>query len=291
MKLKQLLQKKGLSVRNIVLLAVILGVYTALMALIPITKDTSFADITISFEVWILFGVIIIMNSSSPKDSALKCFLFFLVSQPIVYLLQVPFSLMKWEIFNYYKYWFVWTILTIPMGFLGFYLKKNKWWGLVILFPILVFLGFHYSNFLKEMLFIFPRHLLSTIFCFLSMLFYPFYIFQNKLLRKCGCVISVLIIICMTIYSLSNRISYSTDILASGGSMNVLFDDSYKVYFEDSSMGMVSIKYDDGLNDYLVFADFKKGGNTNMILEDENGVKTVFKLRVGYNSYDIDLKD
>lgn len=85
------------------------------MALLPITANTSFRDISVSFEVWILFGIIIIMNSSSAKDSALKCFVFFLISQPIVYLIQVPFSDMGFEIFGYYKYWFIWTILIIPM--------------------------------------------------------------------------------------------------------------------------------------------------------------------------------
>ena len=63
------------------------------MALIPITADTSFRDIAIKFECWILFGIIIICNSKNPKDSALKCFVFFLISQPLVYLIQVPLSI------------------------------------------------------------------------------------------------------------------------------------------------------------------------------------------------------
>ena len=72
-----------------IIFAVLAGIYTAIMAMIPITKNTSFRDIAISFEVWILFGVLIIMNSKSPKDSALKCFVFFLISQPLVYILYM----------------------------------------------------------------------------------------------------------------------------------------------------------------------------------------------------------
>ena len=43
------------------------------------------------------------MNSKSPVDSAIKCFLFFLISQPLIYLIQVPFSSQGWHIFVYYK--------------------------------------------------------------------------------------------------------------------------------------------------------------------------------------------
>ena len=68
------------------------------MALIPQARDTSFADISTTFEWWILFGTIIIMNSKSNLDSALKCIVFFLISQPLVYLVQVPFSDLGWGI-------------------------------------------------------------------------------------------------------------------------------------------------------------------------------------------------
>ncbi len=36
--------------KKVILFAVICGVYTGVMALIPATKDTSFRDISISFE-------------------------------------------------------------------------------------------------------------------------------------------------------------------------------------------------------------------------------------------------
>ena len=63
--------------KKITIFAIIAGVYTAIMAIIPIAKDTSFSDLVTTFEVWILFGIFIIMNSKSPKESALKCFIFF----------------------------------------------------------------------------------------------------------------------------------------------------------------------------------------------------------------------
>lgn len=76
-KIKKLFGEIDLNWKKLVIFAIIAGVYTGVMAMLPLAKDTSFADITISFEVWILFGILIIMNSKSAKDSALKCFVFF----------------------------------------------------------------------------------------------------------------------------------------------------------------------------------------------------------------------
>ena len=33
------------------------------------------------------------------------------------------------------------AVACLPMGFIGYYMKKDKWWSLLILIPILVFLG------------------------------------------------------------------------------------------------------------------------------------------------------
>ena len=89
------------------------------MALVPALHDTSFHTIAVTLEVWILFGILIIMNSRSNLDAALKCFVFFLISQPLVYLIQVPFSPLGWQLFGYYQFWFIWTLLCFPMGFVG----------------------------------------------------------------------------------------------------------------------------------------------------------------------------
>ena len=165
---KKLFGGIDLNWKKLIIFAIIAGVYTAIMAMLPITKNTSFADIAISFEVWILFGIIIIMNSKSAKDSALKCFIFFLISQPLVYLTQDIINHSNLFL-TYYRFWIIWTICTIPMGFIGYFMKKDNWWGLVILTPMLIFLGVHYSGFLGETLYYFPHHLLSTLFCIVTL--------------------------------------------------------------------------------------------------------------------------
>ena len=117
-KLRKIFGDVNLSWKKLIIFAVIAGIYTAIMAMIPMAKDTSFSDITVTFEVWILFGIFIIMNSRSAKDSALKCVVFFLISQPLVYLIQDVINKSKLFI-TYYRFWFIWTTATIPMGFIG----------------------------------------------------------------------------------------------------------------------------------------------------------------------------
>ena len=288
-KVKKLFGGIDLSFKKLIIFAVIAGLYTGIMAMLPIAKDTSFADITISFEVWILFGIFIIMNSKSAIDSALKCFVFFLISQPLVYLIQ-DFINHSNLFLTYYRFWIAWTIATFPMGFIGYFMKKDKWWGLVILTPILIFLGLHYSGFLNQTIYSFPYHLLSTVFCFITLLLYPICIFNNKKVKTAGIIISSLIILAMTIITFINKTGYNTTILVNGGEAGAVFDDCYNVYLEDSKYGKVYIEYDESLEDYKINAEFKRSGKTNVIIEDSNGNREVYEIDIKRNSYDINKK-
>ena len=164
--MKKLFGGIDLNWRKLIVFAIVAGIYTAVMALLPITKDTSFRDIAVYLEWWILFGIIIITNSKSPKDSALKCFIFFLISQPLIYLIQVPFNSMGFELFKYYKYWFLWTIACLPMGFIGYYINKKNVVSMIILLPMLILLAYMGLGYFSSMISNFPYHLLSFIACF-----------------------------------------------------------------------------------------------------------------------------
>ena len=288
--LKKIFGGVNLTWKKLIMFSVIAGIYTAIMAILPITNNTSFKDITINFEVWILFGIIIIMNSKSAKDSALKCFIFFLINQPLVYLLQVPFSSIGFGIFTYYKRWFIWTILTIPMGYIGYYMKNNKWWGILILTPILLLLGSHYYEYLRETMYNFPYHLLSTIFCLITLLLYSINIFSNKAIKITEVIISIFIILIASFMAFTNKIVYNTSILVSDQEKNITFNKNYNAYLEDNKIGRVYIKYDENNEIYLINAEFKKAGKTNLILVDENGHKTIFELTVGNNTFNINKK-
>ena len=288
-KVKKLFGGIDLNWKKLIIFSIIAGVYTAIMAMLPITKNTSFADISISFEVWILFGIIIIMNSKSAKESSLKCFVFFLISQPLVYLTQDIINHSKLFL-TYYRFWVIWTIGTIPMGFVGYYMKKDKWWGLAILTPMLIFLGIHYSGFLGETLYYFPYHILSTLFCIVTLLLYPICIFNNKKVKNAGIILSLIIIIVMTFITFTNNTTYNTTLLVSDSETGEVFDDSYKVYLEDEKIGKVYIEYDESLEDYRVNAEFRRAGITNLVLEDSNGNKTIYEIDVKRNTYKITKK-
>ena len=279
--MKKLFGGLNITWKRLIIFAVFIGIYTGIMPLIPATRDTSFRDIAISFEWWILFGTLIIINSKSPIDSALKCFVFFLISQPIVYLVQVPFNPLGWGIMSYYKNWILWTIATIPMGYIGHYLKKDKGWGLFIILPVIAFVGSHYSGFLSETLTFFPNHLLSAIFCVLSMIAYSLFIFKDKVLKNICLAITVFIIIVMSFLAInSGNNYYNTTILGSGGETGFEFDDTYTVKLKDEEFGKVYIVYEENLEAYMVNAEFKKTGETEFSLTSPDGEEYVYKITV-----------
>ncbi len=150
--------------------AVITAVYTAVMLLLPCTENTSFRDIGGDVPCWILFAVIIIANCPTAKESACKTFVFFLISQPLVYLFQVPFSELGWSLFRYYPPWFLITLLTFPGAWLGWHTRKKGILSGVILSPMLILLAFCGYTYLQITWHAFPHKLLSGIFCFAAII-------------------------------------------------------------------------------------------------------------------------
>ena len=73
------------------------------MLSVPFTVDDSPGMILAKGIFQIMFAMIIISNCKTPKEAAAKTFVFFLISQPLIYLLQVPFSWQGWGLFHYYK--------------------------------------------------------------------------------------------------------------------------------------------------------------------------------------------
>ena len=286
--MKKLFGELNITWKRLIIFSILIGIYTGVVAILPFAKDTSLADISITFEWWVLFGTLIIVNSKDPKESALKCFVFFLISQPLVYLVQVPFNPYGWGIFRYYPGWFMWTLLTLPMGYIGSFLKKDKWWGLFIIVPVIVFVGYHYSTFLRETLSFFPNHLLSTIFCAVSMILYSLYIFKDKKLKYICLGITIVVLIGMSILAIgSGKNYYNTTILISDNETGVEFDDTYTVKLKDEEFGNLFIVYEENIEAYMVNAEFKKTGETEFTLSSPDGNKEyVYKIKVERSSYE-----
>ena len=149
---------------KVIIFAVIAGVYTGVIMQIGVLDGSSFQDIGVSYEWWVLFAVIIAMNCEKPLESGLKIFAFFLISQPLVYLTMWPeYHRFPWE---YYRFWGIMTVLTLPGGFIAWYVKKKNVLSALILSVACVFLAYHGVDYLRRMLYDFPHHLLTILFCF-----------------------------------------------------------------------------------------------------------------------------
>ena len=283
-KLKKLFGGVDLTWPKLLIFAVAAGVYTAVMAIIPALQYTSFHTIVATLEVWIFFGIFIIMNSKSAKDSALKCFVFFLISQPLIYLLQVPFSWQGWNLFQYYKFWFVLTVLCLPMGYVGYYMKKGNWWGFLILLPMILLTAYSYFGYFSDMQFSFPRYTLIVLFCALAMFVYPLGIFENKKIRLTGVILAAVLTVGCAVLCLADPPVYHTQVLGSSG--QIAFDDTWTARLEDSRYGQATIiPMSEG--DYLVHTDFRHAGDTRLILESPAGEKAVFDLHIERTTYDL----
>jgi hypothetical protein len=182
-----------MSWRNVIALAIIMGAWTALMAL-KVPDGNSFHDIAVTPEWWVLPAIFIISNCKKPLEAALKTFVFFLISQPLVYLIQVPFNSMGWNLFIYYKYWFTITLLTFPGAFIGWFIKHDKWYSGVILSVMTVLLVITGINYISAFIATPPNHLISIIYCFTIIPIFILALFKDKIPRIVTTAITILAI-------------------------------------------------------------------------------------------------
>lgn len=179
-KLKRLFGGIDMTWKRVLLFAVASAVLTAGLNLIPALNDTSFEDISINLDAWFLFAVFVIVNCQTRLDAVLKCFVYFLVSQPLIYLLEVPFDPMGWELFQYYGHWFRLTLLTIPGAAIAYEVKRKSWLSVAVLSVATAFLSYCAADYIPTVIYRFPRHLLSTVFCLVLSVFFVLVLLDEK---------------------------------------------------------------------------------------------------------------
>lgn len=168
----RLFGKLKMSWGKVILFAIAAAVLTTVFLTLPVFKNTSFERMGVHLEAWIFFAVIIMSNCEKPLESALKTFVFFLISQPLIYLFQVPFSSMGFGIFQYYPHWFMLTLMTFPAAYIGWYIRKKNWLSLLILLPVLVFLTQIGVSSFQFAFGHFPYRLVTAVFCLLQVVLY-----------------------------------------------------------------------------------------------------------------------
>ena len=127
----------------------------------------SFRQIAVTIEAWIVLAVIVVTNCEKPLEAACKTFVYFLISQPLVYLVQVPFHSMGFGLFRYYyPWWFWWTVATFPGAFIAWFIRRDDRIAAVILSAALAMLILIGTGYLRDLIRRPPRYLAATLFCF-----------------------------------------------------------------------------------------------------------------------------
>ena len=254
---------------KVTIFAIAAGVYTALMAL-WVPASCSFHDIAVTEEAWIPLALIVMVNCKGPLESALKTFVFFLISQPLVYLIQVPFSDMGWGLLGYYRYWFYITLCTLPAAFIGWYVKKNNIIAALILSPMLVLLAYHGLAYTITLRHEFPHHLISAIFCFVMIPVLVFGIFTNKkpILLSLAIGIAAIITLFILKWNGSGSEFLSANVLLASETYDI--DSSWSASMEDEDFATAEIfTYPDG--EIIVKVHYKKAGTGVLVLTDGEG--------------------
>jgi hypothetical protein len=278
--LKKLFGGLNITWPKLIIFSIIMGIYTALMAMC-VPDGNSFHDIAVTPEWWVLPAIIIIVNSKKPLEAALKTFVFFLISQPIVYLIQVPFSQLGWGLFNYYPFWFNITIATFPGAFIGWFIKKDKWYSGLILSVMTVFLAFIGVNYFKTFIENPPNHLLSIIYCFGIIPIFIFTIFKDKIPRIITAIATIItIIVCACLLNTSPFESYQTD-FASKQDITLIGEPHVSYWAGDGSISdnpVTIIRYEeDGNIKYTLKLSGLKGKEYEVhIADDENEYNYIY---------------
>ena len=237
------------------------------------------------FGAWFVFALLIMPNSKSPLDSALKTFVFFLVSQPLIYLMQVPFSDMGWSIFSYYKNWIVWTLLTIPMAFVGWFLRKRNWLSLLILSPAIVFLAGTAASVLTDTFYEPPYLLVAGLFCLGQVAVYTFAFTENKW-QKLAVLAAVIITAVIVVIKVGNVEISGQSVLPDGYS----YSENAEISVEDS--GIAAVELTDPKEGF-VYINGNKFGETKFTVTDGDK-KDTFTLKLfrenGLTQIDISIE-
>ena len=174
---------------RLLIFSVAVGVYAGIISIIPALEQTSFHDIDVSTEMWVIFAFIIATNCKKSWETALKVFVFFLITQPMIFGIEMLAGLdVDMAMFYYTTNWGPKTLFTLPGGFIAFYIKKQNWLGAIILGLGCALQGImavaYFDMFIKNP----PFHLLTIIVCVASIFVFTWCI-QKDNKRRALCLV------------------------------------------------------------------------------------------------------
>ena len=271
---------------RVILGAAAAGVVTARAAMY-VPEGNSFREIAVSLEAWVLFAILILVNCEKPLEAAVKTFVFFLISQPLVYLLQVPFSRMGWGLFGYYRYWFILTLLTLPGAFLGWYIKKDTVWSGAILSVMLFLLAWLGVSYARDAVKHFPNHVISALFCFGQIGLYFFGILKSKRSRLAAGALTALALIGYGLYA---RFSPANELVTVVDLDETRYPISENCTLEPEDNAISSAELVDmGGGDYYVRLHVRAARDSGLILRDETGA--AYRIAVVWGEQGAELRE
>ena len=224
---------------RVILLAVFSAVLTAAVLLIPALANTSAYYLGVTPEAWFVFALIIVMNCEKPWEAAIKTFVFFLISQPLIYLIQVPFNSLGWDIFMYYPYWLKITLLTLPGAVVAWFVKKDNILSALILSVATGFIGIVLVESGFTVVQSFPGELIRTVFCLLEILLFIFVLLKSKRNRMICAILTLAVMAAFSYYKLSGR----TDIYR--GAYDLPDGHKWEIQATNGYVGNVEVVEDD----------------------------------------------
>ena len=186
---------------KVIIFALVIGIYVGLIMDVNPLYQTSFQDIGVTHEWWTLFAIIIVVNCNKNIEAALKCFVFFLISQPVIFATEAIIGHISQELaIHYLLIWAMPIILTLPGGFIAYYCKKENIFGDIVLGlgnSIEVMLGIYYtSQAIKN----FPKHILTALFCFFVFAITNIYIKKTKKDRLISILTTIIVVGALVAY-------------------------------------------------------------------------------------------
>lgn len=208
-------RNNGMTWVRVLVIAVLSAIVTAALNCIPALEGTSAKAPATTMEVWVVLALYIVVNCSSWKDAALKTFVFFLVSQPLIYLLEVPFLAAGWGLFKYYPYWAAWTVATLPIAAMTYHIKKDDVLSALILSLANAVILVSGTPWLNQMMDSFPHYLIAVLFCLIIPFVLIFVLLKQKKSRLVALAATVAVIIALavsqTFFSVPGSLGFAID--------------------------------------------------------------------------------
>ena len=198
--------------------------------------------------------------------------MFFLISQPLIYLLQVPFSSLGWELFSFYKTWFIWTLLAFPMAFIGWYINKKNWLSLLILAPVLGWLTFTYVNAFVDTVHHFPYLLVTALFCLGQVVVYLLVFTSNLWQKLLGFFVPLAVVIALRL--IQPQLEINSNLFLPG---DPVLTEEAAISVTDPEVAQVSVSSTG--EDSMVRVQTTQYGETTFTIQD-GGKEYRYSLRI-----------